>query len=286
MFTAQICAADDDTNPCTSVPLQITNSSPTAVIDLAGAVDVNGTQTVIAHAGSSVGFSGRATDPGSDDLTLAWKWGDGTPEAARTDLVNPPNPDPALSPSIQPRDLVYASTHTFAGACAYQTTFAVGDDDGGSASQTAAVIIVGNGHPNQPHGYWKQQFRFYNSDKGNADFDAGTLGCYLKIVDYMSGVFHQRTDASTFLRSEDVLETNLTSDILELFDQQLLAAWLNFANGAVDWNRLVDTNGDKRPDTRFLDAITAAERLRLDPNTTRTQLDRQKTILEGWTRLP
>ena len=286
LFTAQICAADDDSNPCTSFPLQITNTPPTAVIDLSGAVDVNGTPTIIAHAGSSVGFSGRATDPGSDDLTLAWKWGDGTPDAAKIDLVNPPNADPPLSPSIQPRDLVYASLHAFGAACAYETTFAVGDDDGGSASQTAAVIVVGNGHPNQPHGYWKQQFRFYNSGKGNADFDAGRLGCYLKIVDYMSSVFHQQTDASTFLRSEDVLETNQTSVINELFDQQLLAVWLNFANGAVEWNRLVDTNGDKTPDTRFLDAITAAERLRLDPNTTRIQLDRQKTILESWAKLP
>jgi PKD domain len=286
MFTAQICAADDDVKPCTSFPLQITNTPPTAAIDLSGAIDVNGTPTVIAHAGSSVGFNGRATDPGSDDLTLAWKWGDGTPDASKTDLVNPPNADPAVSPSIQPRDLVFGSSHTFTGACAYETTFAVGDDDGGTASQTAAVIIVGNGHPNQPHGYWKQQFRFYNSGKANADFDAGTLGCYLKIVNYMSSVFDQRTDASTFLRAEDVLETNLTSEILELFDQQLLAAWLNFANGAVEWNRLVDTNGDKRPDTRFLDAITAAERLRLDPSSTRTQLERQKVIVESWTKLP
>ena len=52
------------------------------------------------------------------------------------------------------------------------------------------------------------------------------------------------------------------------------------------WDRLVDTNGDKTPDTRFLDAITAAETLRLNPNATRTQLDRQKAIIESWTRLP
>ena len=285
-FTAQICAKDDHTTPCTSFPLQITNTQPTAAINLSGAVDVNGTPTVIAHAGSSVGFSGRATDPGSDDLTLTWTWGDGTPPSSTKDRVNPPNDDPAVSPSIQPRDLVTAANHTFSGACAYETTFGVGDDDGGSASHSAAVIIVGNGHPNEPHGYWKQQFRFYNSGKGNADFDATMLGCYVKIVDYMSRVFHQRTDASTFLRAEDVLETNLTSDILELFDQQLLAAWLNFANGAVEWNRLVDSDGDKRSDARFLDAIAAAEKLRLDPDASRAQLDRMKTIVAGWTKLP
>ena len=285
-FTAQVCARDDKTTPCTTIALQIDNTRPTAVIDLSGAVDVNGTPTVIAHAGSAVGFSGRSTDPGSDDLTLTWAWGDGTAPSSTKRRVNPPNDDPAVSPSIQPRDETYAPSHTFAGACAYETTFAAVDDDGGSASQTAAVIIVGNGRPNQGAGYWKQQFRFYNSGKGPSNFDAATLGCYLKIAGYMSRVFDDRNDASTFLRAEDILETEQTSAILELFDQQLLAAWLNFANGAMEWNRLVDTNGDKRADTRFLDAIKAAESLRLDPNATRAQLDRQKAIVLSWTTLP
>ena len=284
-FTAQVCAKDDDTAPCTTLALVVSNTAPTAVIDLSGAVTVNGTPTIIAPAGSAVGFSGRATDPGSDDLTLTWTWGDGTAPLSTTRLVNPPTADPAVSPSIQPRDETYAASHTFAGACAYETTFGVTDDDGGAASQTAAVIIVGNGRPNQGAGYWKQQFRYYNSGKGPSDFEAARLQCYLKIVDYMSRVFDAQNDASTFLRAEDILDTSQTSAILELFDQQLLAAWLNFANGAIDWNRLVDTNGDKTADTRFLDAITAAETLRLDPNATRTELDRQKAIVLSWTTL-
>jgi hypothetical protein len=139
-FTVQVCAADDDTNPCTSFPVQVTNTSPTAVLDLSGAVTVNGTPTVIAHAGAAVGFSGRSTDPGSDDLTLAWAWGDGTAGSSTTSLVNPPDPDPAVSPSIQPRDVTSTLSHTFGGACAYETTFGATDDDGGTASQTAAVI--------------------------------------------------------------------------------------------------------------------------------------------------
>jgi len=53
----------------------------------------------------------------------------------------------------------------------------------------------------------------------------------------------------------------LQSATNELFDQQLLANWLNFANGAIDWYRLVDTNNDKRVDTQFLTAIVQAETL-------------------------
>ena len=73
--------ADDDTNAVHDVPdHRSPTRAPTATIDLSGAVSVNGTPTIIAHAGQSVAFSGRSTDPGSDDLTLAWTWGDGTPE--------------------------------------------------------------------------------------------------------------------------------------------------------------------------------------------------------------
>jgi hypothetical protein len=284
-FSAQVCAADDDTTPCSTISLQVTNTSPTAAIDLSGAVSVNGTPTIIAHAGQSVPFSGRSTDPGSDDLMLTWAWGDGT-SSSTTSLVNPPATDPAISPSVQPRDVTSPQSHTFGAACAYETTFRATDDDTGTASATANVIIVGNGHPNQPHGYWKQQFRYQVSGKGVSDFDSSQLDCYLRIVGYMSRIFNESTDASTFTRAIDVLETDQTSVINELFDQQLLAAWLDFANGAMEWNRMVDTNGDKTPDARFLDAITEAESLRLSPTATRRQLDRQKAIVERWTSLP
>lgn len=52
------------------------------------------------------------------------------------------------------------------------------------------------------------------------------------------------------------------------------------------WHRSVDTNGDKTLDARFLDAVMAAEAPRLNPNATRTQLERQKAIIETWTNMP
>ena len=63
-----------------------------------------------------------------------------------------------------------------------------------------------------------------------------------------------------------MLDTSATSQTNELFDQQLLAAWLNFANGAIEWNQLVDTNGDRTADTPFLTAMEAAERPAARPN--------------------
>jgi hypothetical protein len=283
-YTVKICAKDDHDPQCTSFDVQVNNTSPTAVIDLSGAISVNGTPTIIAHAGQAVAFSGRSTDPGSDDLTLKWAWGDGTAAAQTVSLVNPPNSDPAKSPSIQPRDVTYPQSHSFSGACAYSTTFSATDDDTGTASQSANVIILGNSTQVRLVGYWKQQFQYFNTGKRPLpDFNATELGCYLRIVGYMSRVFDERNDASTFLRAQDILDTSHTSVMVELFDQQLLAVWLNFANGAMAWNQLVDTNGDKVPDTRFLDAMAAAETLRLNPAATRDQLERQKKILETWT---
>jgi hypothetical protein len=282
-YTVTICAADDDTSTCNSIVVTVTNTTPTATIDTTGTVSVNGVPTVIAHAGTSVDFGVRVTDPGSDDLTTTWSWGDGTPPDVSTSLVNPPNADPAISPSIQPRDISATSDHTFARPCVYTSGLTVVDDDGGTTTGSLNVVIVGNNHPNRPHGYWKQQNRFHAFATGPApDFDAATLKCYLDIAAYMSRVF----DTQVFAQAYDVLDTKATSAINELFDQQLLAAWLNFANGAIEWNRLVDTNRDRTPDTPFLAAMEAAENLRLSPTTTRAQLDAMLRIVESWTSLP
>jgi hypothetical protein len=284
-FTAKVCAADDHAKPCKDLTITVTNVDPTAVIDTSGSVAVNGVPTVIAHAGTQVDFGVRITDPGSDDLTTTWDWDDGTPVDTATSLVNPPDPDPPSSPSIQPRDIQAADDHVFDKACAYTSAMTVADDDGGSAAGSLNVVIVGNNHPNNPHGYWKQQYRYHAFGSGPAaDFTPATLDCYLSIVHYMSRVLDE--DTETFAEAYDVLDTSSTSATDELFDQQLLAAWLNLANGAIEWNQLVDTNGNRRVDTPFLTAMEAAEDLRLSPTASRTQLDAMKKTVESWTKLP
>ena len=264
---------------CTTVT--VNNVDPTADIDLSGSILINGVPTFLAHAGDPLDFSGRSTDPGSDDLTVRWDWGDGSPVESTTYLVNPPNPDPFPSPSIQPRDVTDLKTHTFAGACLYEVSLWAEDDDGGTSTvDTVNVIIVGNADEVRSAGYWKNQFRSHLTGHGHSDFDQPDLECYLEIVGYMSLVFDEVRDASTFASAHDVLSVKKTAEMSELLDRQLLAAWLNFANGSIEYDELVDTDGDNVPDTAFADALAAAEAVRLNPAATHAELEEQKDILE------
>jgi type II secretory pathway component PulL len=55
-------------------------------------------------------------------------------------------------------------------------------------------------------------------------------------------------------------------------DRELLAAWLNFANGAVSLDDPVDVDNDKVPDETFAQAMTTAESVWLDANATKDAL--------------
>jgi hypothetical protein len=277
-FNATICGSDDDSTACGMIALQVDNVDPTAEIDETDTTVINGIPTFLAHAGEPIEFRGRSTDPGSDDLYLSWDWDDGlpSPDVTTIYLVNPPNPDPFPSPSIQPRDVTDVQEHAFGEACLYQISFLAEDDDGGTADDRAMVIITGNADRAQHEGYWQHQF----SRNGNTDFDDGTLECYLLIVDYVSNVFNEARDASTIEAAFDVLflQQNAGSEIEQL-DRELLTVWLNFANGALEYDQLVDTDQDNVPDTQLWAVIAAAEAVRLDASATPEQLREQTRIV-------
>lgn len=277
-FTATLCAMDDDAATCAPLALSIRNVDPTAEIDRAGSVLVDGTPTFITQAGQPLDFAGRSVDPGSDDLTLSWDWDDGlpAPDAMTLSPVNPPGPDPFPSPSIQPRDVTDLQSHAFSQACFYEIGFRSQDDDGGLALDTAKVIIVGTARKTRSSGYWKRQYDV----PSKSDFDATTLQCYLDIAAYMSQVFNEVRDASGFDKATTILAEPRTGNVLDSLDRQLLAVWLNFANGAVALNDLVDTNGDRVLDDTFGDAVDKAEAVRLNPGSSRSEIERQKNIIE------
>ena len=277
-FTAEVCGYDDDTSSCATIGLEILNVPPTAEIDGTAVVDGCGGDAFIAHAGDEVSFTGHSTDPGSDDLTLTWVWGDGTADTSTDYLVNPPNPDPFPSPSIQPRDVTDTQTHTFNDACIFEITFSSTDDDGGSALDSEDVVIVGNAELIRSAGYWRHQYR----GRGRIRFSPEELQCYLDIVNHLSSVFSEETDASDLDAAEEVLDpSHSNGEIRVQFDRQLLAVWLNFANGAIEYDELVDTDFDLVPDTELITFLCAAEAARLNPATTDSELEDLKDLLEA-----
>ncbi|NIM96324.1 MAG: M6 family metalloprotease domain-containing protein [Anaerolineales bacterium] len=280
-FPIEISVTDDDGGKGSAgFDLTVNNVPPTVEIDLSGAILINGIPTFLAHASEPIDFSGNATDPGSDDLTLSWDWDDGppTPDVTTIYLVNPPNLDPFPSPSVQPRDVIDTHTHSFEDACMYVIAFYGHDDDGGASNvDSANVIIVGNADETRTAGYWQHQYR----RRGKTDFDEDALNCNLAIVGYMSQVFNEARDASTIVAAFDVLfMRNHSGSMVEIFDRQLLAVWLNFANGSIEYDEMVDTDGDGIVDTAFADALATAEAVRLDLAATDEQLEEQKDILE------
>ncbi|MDY0908136.1 M36 family metallopeptidase [Microbacterium sp. CFBP9034] len=276
-FTVRVCAADDDTTDnCDTAVAAVANVDPTATIDTAAEEVYDGVSAFILEAGEELAVPAGSTDPGSDDLTLTWDWGDGSSDS-QTSLVNPPVTDPAKSPSVQPRDITLEETHTYGDACVFELGVTAEDDDGGvSATDTAVVVVTGNATVSKGHGWWLNQYRVKKSN----DFTAAELQCYLDIVGYFSLVFSEEKDASTRAAATLVLNNPAKSPAHVIFDQHALGAWLNFANGSVSLSTPVDSDGNGTLDSTFGAVMLTAETIRVNPASTSTQIKAQKDIVE------
>jgi subtilisin family serine protease len=272
-FTVEVSVTDDDGGTGSDdFLLTVNNVAPTAVIDETNTIVINGMNVFLASAGDPVDFEGDSDDPGSDDLDIEWDWDDGSTDSA-TYLNDPPGLDPLPSPEVNPRSITDMQTHTFIDACFYLIEFRSDDDDGASATDEANVVIVGIADQVRSAGYWKQAL------SRNKDFSDDELACYLAIVNFVSSVFSEETPAST--RAEALAVLNGKGEAMEpVLDRQLLAALLNFVNGSVAWDQLIDTDGDSVGDTAFSDVIVNAEAIRLNPTSTRAELEAQKDLLE------
>ena len=271
---------DGDTGT-TGFGLTVNNVAPTVAIDLSGTILVNGVPTLVGDLDGPIDFAATASDPGSDDLTFDWDFGDGN-SATGVSLVNDPLFDPFPSPTVQPRvNVEDEQSHTYADACTYEATLDVTDDDGGaSATDTVAVLVTGNADNSWPTGWWHRQ---YMHDGSVADFTVATLECYLAIARFGSTVFDEAVPLTTLADANAVLQPGGSANAhLVHLDRELLTAWLNFANGVFGYNEaVVDTNNDHVPDLAFSAAMAAAEAVRLNPAaSTKDLLDQRKIVQE------
>ena len=139
-----------------------------------------------------------------------------------------------------------------------------------------AVIIGGNASDQRGAGYWQTQYR----PRPTAFTEARRL-CYLAITSFMSTVFSEVRPLNTVAQAFDVMNvSNNGGSETQKLDRELLAAWLNFANGAFDLTELVDTDGNGSPDTAFATVMANAEAVRIGPSTDAQKIA-QRNILQN-----
>jgi hypothetical protein len=88
-----------------------------------------------------VGFTAEVTDPGSDDTTFKWDFGDMSPLLIATYYNNAPlnTPDPYPSPDVNPVQLSEVVDHWYAIQSIFEVVLIVEDDDGGMSN---TIVIV------------------------------------------------------------------------------------------------------------------------------------------------
>jgi len=97
--------------------------------------------------GSVIVFTARVTDPGSDDLFLAWTWGYGAPDEYSTYYNNGVSPDPYPSPDVNPRDITDTKNHIYGDNGAFVVTVFVRDDDSGGQGITLQITATPDNLP-------------------------------------------------------------------------------------------------------------------------------------------
>jgi FtsP/CotA-like multicopper oxidase with cupredoxin domain len=275
-FHATATVSDGDDSDSESFDVVVSNVNPDGNINKTGTVLVNGVPTFFVDASQAQAFMARITDPGSDDLITSWDWGDGapSPDETQTSYANGISPDPDPSPDVNPRDINHNTAHAFADACFYTVTFASADDDAGTDSDSVNVVVTGTNTKGRNSGWW--QARYHNTDHW---FTAAQIACQLKIANYMSAVFSEQRPALTMAQAYDVLHVT-GGDDREKLDAELLAGWLNLANGGVDLLDKFDSKGKESPlGQTFFAIMTQAENVRNTPTSTKAQLKDQTSLL-------
>jgi PKD repeat protein len=93
--------------------------------------------------GELIAYDAQAIDPGSDDLTFTWSWGDGTPDNVTRYYNDGVWTDPYPSPDgVYPFSVTDAVGHVYESPGDYVITLKVLDDDGGETVRLTSVTVT------------------------------------------------------------------------------------------------------------------------------------------------
>ena len=277
IFTITMTVTDDLGDSDTqTVDILVSNVDPTLTLDHTGSIEFAGGEAFIGRNGVEQSHDASATDPGSDDLTFDWSF---SPDATTqsTTYLNGTGPDAQPSPDgTYPTSASDTGSVNFSAAGIYTVDVTVTDDDGGSDNDSLAKLVVDNRDCTRSQGFWSHQFR----PNGKHHVDDATLLVYLAMIEFASPAFSEVADISTLAAAADIM-TYGGPDKRAKATKQALAAWLNWASGAIGWTELIDTDGDNVADTPFNAVIAAVDAVILDGGASNGDLNGAKDLAEA-----
>ena len=272
VFPVTVTVTDDDGGMgADSANVAVANVDPAVVLDTGDAVSFPGGDYLVVEAGGDLPSSADGSDQGSDDLTFTWSTGEVT-----TYFNDDEGPDPLPSPfgtyPFAASDDIVAQ---YAGVGVETLELTLGDDDGGSDSASAGVLVTGTADDTRGDGWWKHQY----GGQGQPQVDAATLEGYLEIVNAASSVFSESRALADADDAHAVLSPT-GGDARGRAEAAVLEAWLQFASGAVPWDATVPLAG--QGSVGLLDLMLEAEEVVLDGAATDGEL---KSVVQDLDRV-
>ncbi|MFC1987960.1 NosD domain-containing protein [Chloroflexota bacterium] len=182
-------------------------------------------------------------DVPTDTHTYIWDFGDGESE-------------PGVVPEPEPSPPIINTDHIYTSASIYHVTITVTDDDGSIGQDWIDVIVSAGDTEMRTIGFWKHQI----GGGGKQHVDDSILEVYINFIDFKSKVFSEKTPLGGLADAESLLWLKKAT-MEQRATQQLLATWLNVANGAAGMDDIVDTDYDGNVDMKLKDAIKLAENI-------------------------
>lgn len=261
VYSVTVTVTDDDGGVgVDSANVTVGNLDPTLTLDTSDAVQFPGGSYLVVDAGTEVPASADGSDPGSDDLTFSWSTGE-----INTYFNNGVSADPTKSPAGTFPFIASDSIDALYAAPGVETLgLVLTDDDGGTDNVSIGVIVTGTADSTQGSGWWKHQY----SGNGSPHIDTATAEGYLEIVNAVSSVFSETIPVNTMANVHAVLSPS-GGDRRARARADLMAGWLQFASGAVDWDATIQLNSGS---VAFLDLMANAESVINNPASTNAEL--------------